>query len=92
VISVFSDSPWLPRNLKNIQNEITMKQMKLSSFILDIFSNLLCFEALLIALQNTNFVTSQPCDVMSIKLKINLKHTFLFIQDLPLWSIFSVYD
>jgi len=30
----------------------------------------------LIALQTTNFVTSQLNGVMSIKLKINLKHTF----------------
>jgi len=39
---------------------------------------------LLIALQNTNFVTSQLCVVMTIKLKMNLSIHFLFIQDLPL--------
>jgi len=37
------------------------------------------------------FVTSQLYDVMSIKLKINLKHTFLFIQHSSLWGEFFLF-
>jgi len=44
--------------------------------ILDLMPAKYHTEAQLIALQNSNFVTSQLCGVMSVKLKINLKHTF----------------